>query len=37
VIVEGRFERNTGIFQATSVLAKHDETYRPPVSYKKKD
>ena len=29
VIVEGQL-RNTGIFEAERVLAKHDENYMPP-------
>jgi cytochrome c-type biogenesis protein CcmE len=31
VIAEGRFRPN-GNFVATEILAKHDETYRPPVA-----
>jgi cytochrome c-type biogenesis protein CcmE len=29
VVAEGFYDRNTGIFRATEVLAKHDENYMP--------
>ncbi|WP_343561038.1 cytochrome c maturation protein CcmE [Kiloniella sp. b19] len=30
VVTEGILNHQTGVFQATEVLAKHDETYMPP-------
>ena len=30
VVAEGTFDRHNNVFNATSLLAKHDETYKPP-------